>query len=234
MLTGVDVGTATLYCVSADGGIVDSCEVTVYPNKDRLREVVELCDSTFVERTDENTVLYDAYMRCLDLAYYVLYDEAMASQAVCDTCANELLYAFYRVGGFIGLISVDIVDKDNSPLDSRHITVKVGNLANYKNQSYDFNYQLNPESAMYSDIIWSSSNSSIKVDKNGVCTPAENKACSAEITCTVVDFMGGERSDSVYISFVKTAATGVTVEPQTIEAGKIGESQTLKLSLIHI
>lgn len=232
VLTGVDVGTATLYCVSADGGIVDSCEVTVYPNKDRLREVVELCDSTFVERTDENTVLYDAYMRCLDLAYYVLYDEAMASQAVCDTCTNELLYAFYRVGGFIGLISVDIVDKDNNPLDSRHITVKVGNLANYKNQNYDLNYQLNPESAMYSDIIWSASNSSIKVDKNGVCTPAENKACSAEITCTVVDFMGGERSDSVYISFVKTAATGVTVEPQTIGAGKIGESQTLTATVL--
>lgn len=232
VLTGVDVGTATLYCVSADGGIVDSCDVTVYPNKDRLREIVELCDSTFVERTDWNIELYNAYMRSLDLAYYVLYDESMSSQTVCETCADELLYAFYRVGGFIGLIGVDIVDKDNSPIDSKHITVKVGNLANYKNQSYDFNYQLNPVSAMYSDIIWSSSNDSIKIDKNGVCTPAENKACAAMITCTVVDFMGGERSDSVYISFVKNAATGVTVEPQTIEVGKIGETQSLKATVL--
>lgn len=232
VITGVDVGVATLYCVSTDGGIMDNCQVTVYPNKDRLREIVELCDSTFIERTDNNIEIYSDYMRSLDLAYYVLYDEDMASQAVCDNTANDLLYAFYIVGGFIGIEGVEIIDKDNKPLENKHITVKVGNLSNYKNQSYDFNYKLDPVSAMYSEIVWKSSNRSIKVDENGVCTPVDNKACTAMITCTVVDYMGVERSDSVYISFVKNAATGVTVEPNNIPEGKIGTSQNLKATVL--
>lgn len=232
VITGVDVGVATLYCVSTDGGIIDSCQVTVYPDKDRLREIVEICDSTFIERTDNNIDIYSDYMRALDLAYYALYDEDMASQAVCDNSADDLLYAFYIVGGFIGIEGVEIVDKDNKTLEKKHITVKAANLANFKNQSYDFNYKLNPVSAMYSEIVWKSSSSSINVDQNGVCTPAENKACTAMITCTVTDYMGVEKSDSVYISFVKNAATGVTVEPNKIEQGKIGTSQTLKATVL--
>lgn len=232
VITGVDVGVATLYCVSTDGGIIDSCQVTVYPDKDRLREIVEICDSTFIERTDSNIDIYSDYMRALDLAYYALYDEDMASQAVCDNSADDLLYAFYIVGGFIGIEGVEIVDKDNKTLENKHITVKAANLANFKNQSYDFNYKLNPVSAMYSEIVWKSSSSSINVDQNGVCTPAENKACTAMITCTVTDYMGVEKSDSVYISFVKNAATGVTVEPNKIEQGKIGTSQTLKATVL--
>lgn len=50
VITGVDVGTATLYCVSADGGIVDTAEVTVYPDKEYLQNIVNLCDSTVVKK----------------------------------------------------------------------------------------------------------------------------------------------------------------------------------------
>ncbi|MCM1114923.1 MAG: Ig-like domain-containing protein [Clostridium sp.] len=230
-ITAVDVGTATLYCVSADGGIIDTCQVTVYPDKSYLKEIVKLCDKTVIKRTSENASLYKKYMNRLDQAYTILYDIPMASQTSCDTYANELLYAFYKLGGFVGILGVDITGKNNTVLPSEHITVKVSNTGNYTNYSYDFDYVIAPKNAMYSSVKWTSSNSSVTVDKNGICKPASNNACSAVITCTVADYMNTETSSSVFISFVKTATTGVSLNTNAIDGGKIGETQTLKATV---
>ena len=78
VVTGVDVGTATLYCVSASGGIVAEKQVTVYPDKDYLKQVINICEDTVIERTNENKTLYKDFSRKLDYAYYVYYDEPMA------------------------------------------------------------------------------------------------------------------------------------------------------------
>lgn len=227
VLTGVDVGTATLYCVSADGGIVDSCQVTVKPDKERLQNIVRICDRTIVKRTAENKTLYNEYMRQLDLAYYVLYDEPMASQAACDTYANELLYAFYKVGGFVGISGVKILDSKGNDIENNHITIDVDSLGNYTKYSCKFSYKVNPASAMYSSIEWTSSNSTVKVDSNGKCTPASNDPASAIITCTVTDYMGNKMSDRVFLTFAKNPVTGITLNTDKIEGGKIGETQTL-------
>lgn len=231
-ITGVDVGTATLYCVSADGGIVDTCQVTVYPDKERLKNIVNLCDRTIVKRTAENKSLYNEYMKKLDLAYYVLYDEPLASQSSCDTRANELLYAFFKVGGFVGIAGVDILDTKNAKLDNDHITVNVGSTSNYTKYSYDFDYEVLPSTAMYSDIKWTSSNDGITVDKNGICRPSSNNACSAIITCTVTDYMGNEMSDHVFLTFARTAATSVELDTAQITGGRIGETQTIKATVL--
>ncbi|MCH5320611.1 MAG: Ig-like domain-containing protein [Eubacterium sp.] len=230
-LTAVDVGTATLYCVSADGGIVDSRQVTVYPDKERLKNIVNLCDRTIVKRTQENWNLYTDYMRKLDLAYFVLYDEPMASQVTCDTYADELLFAFYKVGGFVDIAGVEILGPHKVPLASDHITVKVGSTTNYTKYSYDLEYKVTPSTAMYSDIQWTSSNSSIKVGKNGKCTPSSNDPGSAIITCTVTDYMGNQTSDSVFVTFARTAVTGVTLNTDRIVGGKIGETQKLTATI---
>lgn len=226
-LTAVDVGTATLYCVSADGGIVDECQVTVYPDKERLSNIVDLCDRTIVKRTDENKSLYNDYMKKLDLAYYVLYDEPMAAQTSCDTYANELLYAFYKVGGFIGIAGVNILNTGKTPLSSDHITVKADTLTNYTKYSYDLDYEILPSTAMYSNVEWSSSSDRITVDKNGVCRPSSNDPGSAIITCTVTDYMGNSTSDSVFVTFAKTPVTGISLNTTSITGAKIGEPQTL-------
>lgn len=231
-VTGVDVGTATLYCVSADGGIVAETTVTVYPDKTYLRNIVALCDRTVIKRTAENRTLYNQYMRKLDLAYTVLYNQPLASQTTCDTYAKELLYAFYRLGGFVGIAGVDILGTNNTPLSSDYVTVKVGSTANYTKQSYNFDTKILPANAMYSEIEWTSSNSSISVDKNGKCSPTSNDPCSALITCTVKDYMGAEISDSVYIAFARTKATGVELDTDRIDGGKIGETQTLTATVL--
>lgn len=76
----MDVGTATLYCVSASGGIVAEKQVTVYPDKDYLKQVINICEDTVIERTNENKTLYRDFSRKLDYAYYVYYDEPMAAR----------------------------------------------------------------------------------------------------------------------------------------------------------
>lgn len=227
VLTGQDVGTATLYCVSADGGIVDTCDITVYPDKEYLQNIVKLCDKTAIKRTTENKELYKDYMQALDLAYYVLYDDPMISQATCDTYADDLLYSLYKLGGFVGITGLEILGPRKTPLDSDHISVKVATLSNYTKSSYDLDYKVAPASAMYSRAIWKSSNEAISVDQNGVCRPLTNEACSAKITCTVKDYMGTETTDSIYIAFVKHPANGVTLDTTEIVGGKIGESQQL-------
>lgn len=230
-LTAHDVGTATLYCVSADGGIVDTAQVVVRPDKSYLRNIVKLCENTVIIRTAENKKLYQTYMRKLDLAYSVLYDQDMASQTVCDTYAQELLTAFYKLGGFVGIGKVKILATGKTELTSDYVTVSVGSVSSYKNYSYDFDYEINPENAMYENIEWSSSNSSISVDKNGKCTPTSNDPCSAVITCTVTDYMGNQVSDSVYIAFARTKATGVTLDTNEIVGAKVGETRQLKATI---
>lgn len=226
-----DVGTATLYCVSADGGIVDSCTVTVKPDKRMLKQIIDLCDKTIVLQTKENKPDYKKYMRKLDLAYSIYYEQDMASQTTVDTYSDALLQAFIKVGGFVGISRVNILGTNKSNLDSKRVTVKVGTAKDYRKYSYDLDFSVNPTSSMYSKVEWSSSNDSISVDKDGICRPTKNDACTANITCTVTDYSGTKVSDTVAVSFVKTSATGVTLDQTAIEEAKIGESVTLKATV---
>lgn len=228
VLTAHDVGTATLYCVSADGAFLDSVEVTVRPDKQRLLELMDICDNTVVLKNDYNSDYYNTFIKKLDFAYIVYYEEEMASQNTVDTTAAELLAAFIRVGGFVGITSLDMKGPNKSELSSRYVTVKVGSTKNYTKYSYDFDFKVNPTNAMYSRAVWTSSNSSIKVDENGVCTPTSNDPCSADITCTVTDYNGTKVSDTRHIAFVKTAAEGVELKQTEINDAKIGETSQLE------
>lgn len=225
-ITGVDVGTATLYCVSADGGIVDTAEITVYPDKDYLREIVEICENTVIKRTDDNKTLYKDFSKKLDYAYYILYDEPMANQDACDTYAQELLYAFYKLGGYIGLNGVSVIKTDGSDAGN-YISVPVSTLS-YKSTSYNLKAQVAPKNSMYRSIEWKSSSSTVTVDRNGKCTPTENETCWAVITVTATDYMGTRYEDSVVVAFAKTQATGMTLDQTSIKSAKVGE--TVKLT----
>lgn len=230
VITGVDVGTATLYCVSADGGILDTAEVTVYPDKEYLQEVVTLCENSVITRTDENKDLYKEFSKNLDYAYYVLYDEPLASQSTCDTYARKLLYSFYQLGGYVGLNGVSIVNKDGSdPGD--FISCHVSTSTRYDRSSIDLDAAMNPEKAMYRSIQWTSSSDSISVDKNGICKPTSNSASWAVITVTAEDYMGTTHSDSVVVAFANYNVTGISLDTTSIQGGKVGETRTLEATL---
>lgn len=230
VVTGVDVGTATLYCVSASGGIVAEKQVTVYPDKDYLKQVINICEDTVIERTNENKTLYKDFSRKLDYAYYVYYDEPMAAQDSCNTYARELLYAFYKLGGYIGLTGVSLVNKDGSDAGAFR-SVKVSTSKRYDSYSVDLDAQVAPKTAMYRTIKWSSDNDSVKVDANGIVKPAGNKACQAKITVTATDYMDNVYTDSMYVAFANDPVTGVKLDTTEIVGGKVGESQTLKATV---
>lgn len=230
VVTGVDVGTATLYCASVSGGIVAEKQVTVYPDKDYLKQVINICEDTVIERTNENKTLYKDFSRKLDYAYYVYYDEPMAVQDSCDTYARELLYAFYKLGGYIGLTGVTLVNKDGSDAGAFR-SVKVSTSKRYDSYSVDLDAQVAPKTAMYRTIKWSSDNDSVKVDANGIVKPAGNKACQAKITVTATDYMDNVYTDSMYVAFANDPVTGIKLDTTEIVGGKVGESQTLKATV---
>lgn len=230
VVTGVDVGTATLYCVSASGGIVAEKQVTVYPDKDYLKQVINICEDTVIERTNENKTLYKDFSRKLDYAYYVYYDEPMAAQDSCNTYARELLYAFYKLGGYIGLTGVTLVNKDGSDAGAFR-SVKVSTTKRYDSYSVDLDAQVAPKTAMYRTIKWSSDNDSVKVDANGIVKPAGNKACQAKITVTATDYMDNVYTDSIYVAFANDPVTSIKLDTTEIVGGKVGESQTLKATV---
>ena len=230
VVTGVDVGTATLYCVSASGGIVAEKQVTVYPDKDYLKQVINICEDTVIERTNENKTLYKDFSRKLDYAYYAYYDEPMAAQDSCNTYARELLYAFYKLGGYIGLTGVTLVNKDGSDAGAFR-SVKVSTTKRYDSYSVDLDAQVAPKTAMYRTIKWSSDNDSVKVDANGIVKPAGNKACQAKITVTATDYMDNVYTDSMYVAFANDPVTGIKLDTTEIVGGKVGESQTLKATV---
>ena len=230
VVTGVDVGTATLYCASVSGGIVAEKQVTVYPDKDYLKQVINICEDTVIERTNENKTLYKDFSRKLDYAYYVYYDEPMAAQDSCDTYARELLYAFYKLGGYIGLTGVTLVNKDGSDAGAFR-SVKVSTSKRYDSYSVDLDAQVAPKTAMYRTIKWSSDNDSVKVDANGIVKPAGNKACQAKITVTATDYMDNVYTDSMYVAFANDPVTGIKLDTTAIVGGKVGERQTLKATV---
>lgn len=230
VVTGVDVGTATLYCVSASGGIVAEKQVTVYPDKDYLKQVINICEDTVIERTNENKTLYKDFSRKLDYAYYVYYDEPMAAQDSCNTYARELLYAFYKLGGYIGLTGVSLVNKDGSDAGAFR-SVKVSTSKRYDSYSVDLDAQVAPKTAMYRTIKWSSDNDSVKVDANGIVKPAGNKACQAKITVTATDYLDNVYTDSIYVAFANDPVTGIKLDTTEIVGGKVGESKTLKATV---
>ncbi len=225
IIRGKDVGTTTVYCVSADGAYVDSATVTVHPDKSTLGEILDLCEKTVIKKTDANKADYKNYMRKLSYCYYLYNEEPMASQTVVDTYCEELLFAFYKLGGFVDLYGINLLDENGNDAGD-HISVKV-DTSNYTHTSYDLGVGFVPKRGMYKKITWTSSDDKIVVDRSGKCTPSANKACSALITVVAEDYVGNVVTDSVYISFGKTLATGVTVDPGEITGGKAGETQQL-------
>ena len=156
----------------------------------------------------------------------------MASQNVVDTTAANLLAAFTKVGGFVAVTSLEIKGTGGSALASKYLTVSVGSTKNYKNYSYDLDYKVNPKGAMFSRAVWTSSNSSVSVDENGVCRPTSNNPCAADITCSVTDYNGNKVIDIIHIAFAKTKATGVELDTNEITEAKIGETKQLKATVL--
>ncbi len=222
VIRGTDVGVTTLHCLSADGAKEATCTVTVHPDKSNLLEIIDLCEKTTLRMTPENEQDYDDFLYQLDSAYYIAQDVDLASQTVVDNTAADLLYLFYKLGGYVGINGLTLLDKDGNEA-SDYISVNVSTSKPYTSAKYALGCRLNPVNSMYKSIVWKSSNeSAVTVDRYGVCRPVENSACYSTITVTVTDYFGNQYSDSAVVAFANTNVSGITVSPDSLTGQKVG------------
>ncbi len=221
VIRGMDVGVTTLHCVSADGAKEATCKVTVYPDKSNLLEIIDLCEKTTLRMTPENEQDYDDFLYRLDSAYYIAQDVDLPSQTVVDNTAEDLLYLFYKLGGYVGINGITMLDKDGNEAPD-YISVNVSSSKPYTNAKYALGYRLNPVNSMYKSIEWKSSNDTVTVNRYGVCSPAKNSACYATITVTATDYFGNKYSDSAVVAFANINVSGITVSPNSLTEQKVG------------
>ncbi len=213
VVTAVNSGVCTITATTVDGGYQASMTVTVRPNKTRLEYAIKLYETG--KLTAENCPPDDwaELTAAYEIALEVMNTE-FAYQHTCDKAAQKIINLYDKIGAYVQLFGVEIMNGENAATD--FYTVQVDTKKTYKDYSVDFGYRLNPENAMYASMEWSSSSSDISVDQNGVCKPVSNKACASVITFTAIDYLGNEVTDSVVLAFANYPVTGVTLNKTEI------------------
>ena len=89
-----------------------------------------------------------------------------------------------------------------------------------------------PADAACDDVVWTSSNpDAVSVSANGVVSKAANSnSATAIITATYTDEAGNTASDSVCVSFVRTAVTGISFSSEIVY-GRPNSTTTLSPSI---
>lgn len=210
VVTAVDSGTCEIIATTRDGGFEARATVTVRPDKTRLNYAIALFESGKV--TAENCAPED--WAALEAAYnqaIEIQGMEFAYQSSCDKAAQAIITLYDKVGAYVPLYGVDILLDGVSAPD--YNSIKVDTSKSYKDFSIDLDATFIPENAMYASVKWVSSNpGALTVDQNGVCRPAKNAACWAQIKYTATDYMGNIVSDSVIVSFANYPVTGVTLD----------------------
>ncbi len=223
----VSGGIATITATTVIGGLSASCVITVATDKTALKKAIDDAESANYNEQNYTKDSFTAFKLALEKAKTV-YADANASQSEIDTAATNLTAAASALVGYKRAQSVTIRYNDSDAAD--FISIKVPLYKTYTSQSVQLSYVYAPSDAMYESITWSSDNDLITVDQSGKAAPKENKACAARITVTVTDHFGNTVTDYVYVSFVNTQATGISLDQSTL-GGKPGESATLAASV---
>lgn len=208
VVTAVNSGVCTITATTVDGGYQASAEITVRPDKTRLEYAIKLYESGKLNADNCPPEDWAALTEAYNVAVEVMNTD-LAYQHTCDLAAQAIIDLYDKIGAYVQLFGVDIMLGEESATE--YYTVEVSTSKSYKSYSVDFNHRFIPDNAMYASVEWKSSSSSVIVDQNGVCSPAENKACAATITFTATDYLGNEVSDSVNVAFANYPVTGVTL-----------------------
>ena len=223
LVTIVSGGVATITATTVIGGLSATCVVTVATDKTVLEKAISDAESANYNEQDYTKDSYAAFVSALSTAKTV-YADADASQSEIDTAAANLTSAVAALAKYNRATKVTI--KQNGADAPEFISVKVPVYKTYTSQSVQLSYEYTPNDAMYESITWSSDNDLVSVDQTGKVAPSENKACAAKITVTVTDHFGNTVTDYVYVSFVNTQATGISLDQSSL-SGKPGESANL-------
>ncbi len=227
LVTIVSGGIATITATTVIGGLTATCVITVATDKTALKKAIDDAESANYIEQNYTKDSFAAFRQALENAKTV-YADADASQSEIDKATADLNGAVSALVKYNRAQSVTIRYNDSDAPE--FISVKVPIYKTYNSQSIQLSYVYAPNDAMYESITWSSDSEHMTVDQDGKVSPAENKACAAKITVTVTDHFGNTVTDYVYVSFVNTQATGVTLDQSSL-SGKPGESATLTASV---
>lgn len=216
-------GTAIITAKTVIGGLSAACVITVATDKTALQKAIYDAENPGYNEQDYTKETYAVFVETLKKAKDVYADESV-SQAEIDDAAAKLTSAVGALKKYIHMSAITI--KRNGSDAPEFISVKVPVYKSYTSQSVSLSYGYSPDDSMYESIVWSSDSSLVSVDENGTVSPAENKACAAKITVTATDHFGNKVTDSIYVSFANTPATGVSLDKTQI-SGAPGTSEVL-------
>ncbi|MGI6249231.1 MAG: Ig-like domain-containing protein [Acutalibacteraceae bacterium] len=211
----VDSGSATITATSVDGGVTGTCYVVVNGDKTALAAAIAYIDSLNINPQDyeytTSTAFTNAYNHALDVYNGVSYSQ----QEIDD--ATAALYATHEaLQPYVHMESLTILYEGN-PAPS-HISRKVELWQIYKNQSIQLGHSFTPSDAMYTSLVWASSDSSLEVDQTGKVKPTANKAGGALITLTATDHYGNQIIRGVFVAFANYPVTGMTIDKTSLTA----------------
>ena len=228
VVTFVDAGECVITATSYDGNFTQTCTVTVRANKTALVNAISAISGFVLDPELYTPTSWATFAAALESAI-VVRDTVYARQIDVDNAKNALLSAF---DGLVMYINIQAVYPTfNGEITNGYVTKDVPLSSSYKNQNIQLGYALFPADTTLGTISWSSSNGSISVDQNGLCTPTANSACRAVITVTATDYGGDVRTGSINVCFANYPVTGVSVSPSSIPDAINGGTATLTTSV---
>lgn len=228
-LTYHNAGQATITATAADGGITATCLVTVAGDKSRLREAIATAEAANIniqDHTYETSMAYvAAYEHALEVEGSVLY-----TQEEIDQAAENLLATLNALEPYIHMTELNIYY--NGSIAPEFIAIKVPTHKTYNSQSVTLTYDYKPDDAMFTSIVWSSSNPIVSCE-NGVIKPTKNEACGSTITLTATDHYGNTIVKTVYVAFANYEATGITINRSEFTVNYGAEPQTITATVVR-
>lgn len=227
-VTFVEAGTCTITVMSVDGGVSATCTVTVRSDKTELIKTKAMMVGLNLQAEDYTDESWAVFAAAMEKADEVIKQDN-PKQRVVNAANEELNNAYNSLVRYIKLEEV-VITKDGETAGD-HITVSVPITSKYSDMSVTLGYKLVPEDALIDSVVWESSDSSIKVE-DGVVSPAVNKACYAVITVKATDYRGNVFTDSVYVSFANTPATGISVDKTEITNAVVGSTDKIAATVL--
>ncbi|MBQ9553314.1 MAG: Ig-like domain-containing protein [Clostridia bacterium] len=212
--SGPELPAAVITATAVDGGYSANCWVYVDYNRKALQQKIN--EANQLDQTLYTAESWQPVANALAQAVAVNEKDfyTTSSQQEIDDATAALSAAMQALQPLATIDSI-VITHDGSPA-AKYNSVKVGTLVNYASQSFSLGFTVSPADAAYQSVTWSSSDTAMSVDQNGTVKPVSNSAAAAKITVTVTDYNGRQFSDWVYVSFVKTQATGVTLNTTSL------------------
>jgi uncharacterized protein YjdB len=236
LVTPIDSGTAVITAKSFDGGYSASLTVTVVADFTELisktaeyTELIESVKDTYEYTPDSLDALSEVVAESKTMI-----SESKATQAQIDDMLSRLEQAYNSLVKYVMVESVSLT------LGDTESTATQPNENYYRytgtilaNATISLKTVCAPEGSFYDTVEWSSSNSDITVDANGLVKSTTNTSKTAVITCTVTNVNGSTCTTKTNVSFVRVAVTGIAFDESTIYHGGAGATATLKPTISY-